>query len=366
MYIPDAVASPHPAQLQLDAPGSIFIPGQPLTGRVTLTGAQPDSGELLVEVHAFTVGHDGHPGYAVLASQSLYNGPFHPGASITFLFQVATPRCISRYQGQLFNLETRLAVVTLLSSQGPYRPGVRREPAAWLPIAIAHDARPLSITPISAPDFTGTPGGFLGGCAGFGCATLGSIGLGTVVLLGLLNGFGDNVVSLTIAGVIALCFLVLGISYVYGWLRDTAIYRRIGVPSLSVGPGADGQSVVVELQLGRFKSITGANATIRAGERTETLLFVRHDGLQEFRHAAHELARVPVELTVQPDAQKLCGLVPLAALANLPPNVGNGHAKIVWHLELHVQLKGCPDFRHTFPIDVGPGGQPFPVPTICS
>ena len=42
MLIPKAVASPHTVQIQLDTPNATFIPGQPISGHLTVTGAQPD------------------------------------------------------------------------------------------------------------------------------------------------------------------------------------------------------------------------------------------------------------------------------------------------------------------------------------
>ncbi len=111
----------------------------------------------------------------------------------------------------------------------------------------------------------------------------------------------------------------------------------------------------------------GASAVVRVDERTSTLLSygasVGHYGASSAKHRerSHELARHRIELVAEPAERKLVGKLPLAALSNLPPNVGDGHAKIVWHLDLHVQLSGCPNVKDTFPLRAGPGGEPFPV-----
>ncbi len=366
MLIPKAVASPHPVQIQLDTPNATFAPGQPITGHLTVTGAHPDNGELLVEVHAFTVGSDGHPGYAQLASQSVYTGPFHPGSTNTFPFHLAAPRCVSRYQGHLFSLETRLVAVTLLDSQHGSRTGVRREPAAWMPIAIAQDARPLSIAPMVGWQLTGNPSSYVGCCSGIGCTGLGAAGLLGIGLTVLLNGVADGLLWVAGAGIVALFCFVLGLSYIFVLLRNTAVYRRIGESRFSVGLTPDGQAVSVEIQLERFKGIVGASAVIRVDERTETLLFIREDTRKQSHKRSHQVALQQIELVPNPAELKLVGLLPRAALSRLPPNVGNNHAKILWHLDLHLQLRGCPDVKGTFPLDAAPGGEPFPVPQISS
>ncbi len=371
MLIPKAVASPHPVQIQLDTPNATFTPGQPISGQLTVTGAQPDNGELLIEVHAFTMGSDGHPGWAQLASQSVYTGPFHPGSTNTYPFQLTAPRCVSRYHGHLFNLETRLAAVTLLTSQGGSRTGVRREPAAWIPIAIAHDPRPLSIAPMVGSELTGNPTSIVGCCSTIGCTGLGGAGLLAVGLSVLVSGVADNLLWVTGVGMVAFLCFVLGLSYIFILLRNTAIYRRIGESRFNVGLTPDRQSVAIEIQLERYKSVAGGSAVIRVDERTSTLLSygasVGHTvSSAKHRTRSHELAQHRIELVPQPAERKLVGMLPLAALSHLPPNIGDGHAKIMWHLDLHIELSGCPDARGTFPLNAGPGGEPFPVSGISS
>jgi hypothetical protein len=366
MQLPQGVASPHQVQIRLDHPDTVYGPGHPISGRILVTGAQRDAGELRVEIHGYTRGRYGQGFLDVLASALLYNGPWEPGVQTALRFSIEAPRCVSRYEGQLFTLQTRLAAVTLLDSQGRYKHGVRRKPAAYTPISITYDTRPLAVLPDTHP-IGGSPEGCVVGC-NLGCAVLGGAMLGALalVLTGMLPRFLPDVglvdgstFDWVFAGIALLLFLV-GSFGVYQSIRVKAIARAVGRGQLTYASNVDqGIALAVEVQLDRLDRVSAADAILSIREDTRTYVGRNENGGPRFEPDRHVLAEHTIALAHDEASQRLTGTLPHAAVAALPPSLGNHRAQVTWHLATRLRLRGSPDLTYDTLLVAAPGGVPF-------
>jgi hypothetical protein len=366
----EQVASPHHVRIHLDAPQATHAIGQAITGHVTMTGVASDAGELRVEIHAYGTGHSGQRSLNVVASQSLYAGAVAPSHTQTFPFHLTVPRMVSGYRGNLFTIDTRLAAVTLLASQGSTKEGARRVPAAWVPIAIAADTRPMSIAPQEAlmtHDVREGPGGLVVGCL---------LAVGTVLggVAFALSGSWPQIADMVslwslMTGFLSVTFVAAGISGVVRTLKDRAIYKRVGATQLRVSPRLDGNGVDVEVWGDRLLGVDGGCAELHVEERARTFVGYAHSAgstVTRTDTTTQPLAHHVVVLVSRPHEHRLVGMLPLLTIGHLPPAINDGWATIGWRLELRVPLPGAPDLTWTMPLEAGPGGEPFPQPPIAT
>lgn len=356
-------------RIHLDAPDASHEIGGQITGHVAMTGVAADTGELLIEIHAYSTGHRGQHGLSVAASEVLYTGTVAPGQTQTFPFRLTVPRVVSGHRGSLFTIDTRLAAVTLLASQGRTKGGARRMPAAWVPISIAADPRPTSIAPRVAPmtDEVGQ------GSSGFyvGCLMLIAVGLGGTAFA--LRGSSPQVADMSLwslmAGLVSAIFVVAGLGGAVRTLRNRAISQRVGATQLEVSTRLDGTGVDVEVRGDRLPSVDGARAELHVEERATTVVgFTGSGGTRAVKTdtAVQPLAHHVVALVSKPHENRLVGTLPLTAIRHLPPSIDDGWATICWRMEVRVPLPGAPDLTWTMPLEAGPGGEPFPRSLIAT
>lgn len=368
-------ASPHPVQIHLDAPAASYAPGQQITGRMVATGAQPDHGELLAEIQLHSVGHRGEQQVVAVASEVLYAGPWHPGATNTYPFRLTVPHTTHSYRGHLLARSPRVAAVTQLDSQRGAREPAQRQPAAWVPLSLASDPRPVAVVPWRDGHLTGD----MGGCSS--CMTVFYAILSTAVvsaLLALIVGIGawsmgsvDFLMRREVQIGVAAIVVVVGIVRA---IKIIATEKAMGPATLDVHPSQPGGQVfrragepplAIEVNLEQPERVEACRVELHVRESARTLeqprLQVRADDRHgkklQTRTEIQPLAHHVVDLAL--DGGRFVGFIDAATIAALPPSFDDGWNAVEWRLELSIALRGAPDFHRVVPLEAAPGGEPI-------
>lgn len=314
---------------------------------------------MFVEIHAHGTGHRHEESVAIVASAKVWEGPLSPGAAQSAPFRLTVPRLASAYTGTLLARRPRLAAVTLLSSQGSYHSGARRRPAAWLPLPVTPDARPVELVPLNVP--LEGEASTSSAATGWGCAFIGSfVGISVLTAfvaailwwMDMLNGLAMVVLAVA-GGVFFLLSMILHGKRIWS-------EQRVGESSLSIY--SQGGHQVIEVELAGYDRVRSARAAFAVQERATTTVGRRHE-TAVIRTATDRqvVAQHVVELTPDPSRRRLVGSLPTQLTAAWPPSFDDGYNAIDWLFELTVELQGAPNYVRSVPIQGAPGGEAFPT-----
>lgn len=355
-----------------------YQPGDPITGVVRVDPmVERECRELRITCHWKTHGR-GTPAEGSHRDHPLFSGPLTPGEPHEYPFEVELPNGPCTYHGHYLNVDWVLCAIAEFADHDDIRVEKDfRVVPGWevidRPYQIGHDG---DDAPLTATDRT-QPG--LGRRSLVGPVAFFSFFIGICVvflvvvfkMMGAADGedaFHPLMMIPFIAVPAFMIFVALGTLW-RSVLRNRFSAIKLGELEASLDPlyVHAGRSTTLTIAIPESSDVTIREiaVTLRGEEwvryRQGTNTRVRTDLLHEENHIVPgsrerrlpegEAADMDYELTIPPEA---------------PPTFRAHHNEVRWLVEVHVDIAGWPDWKHTLHLDVYPAipddASPAPFP----
>lgn len=315
---------PHGARLELDDPAATFRPGDPIRGRLHLTGGDgPQPRSVAVELQIAALGEVSSIGVA--ATQALSPAALARDHTQVLAFSLVAPALPAPFAGTLFRAEPRLAAILDMPDAPPdlWFPQARAYPVVTLPVAI----QPTSPSIVRVEHSTTRT--IRAGISGFllGVVAL-VVGLGLTALAIWLASMPGSLV----AGGGGLMFVVAGGAISAMSFGNWRTARIIGAPALVIEAPRDPGGAIA-LHVAATVPRPGVDRGVVTVTVREHLARPQHDHSETAWDKEHVVATLRFELVRGAEGRWAVD-IPTHALETLPSTLSLAGNRVHWMMNV--------------------------------